>query len=43
VKARRGRFIVLEGPDKSGKSTQARLLLRAQRRVEKLRPGLRAS
>ena len=28
----RGRFIVLEGPDKSGKSTQAQLLLRTLRR-----------
>jgi dTMP kinase len=32
VSRRRGRFIVLEGPDKSGKSTQARLLLSTLRR-----------
>jgi dTMP kinase len=32
VPGRRGRFIVLEGPDKSGKSTQAKLLVRHLRR-----------
>lgn len=32
---RRGRFIVLEGPDKSGKSTQARLLVAELRRRRK--------